>query len=55
MRCLENSWIGFLGRIVGMTAIPGNCIAAGNPAKMIRTGVKCGKYGVILDADNKIK
>ena len=27
--------------------IPDNCIAAGNPAKVIRTGVKLGKYGVI--------
>lgn len=27
--------------------IPDNCIAAGNPARVIRTGVKCGKYGVI--------
>lgn len=29
--------------------IPDNCIAAGNPAKVIRTGVKCGKWGVILN------
>ena len=27
--------------------IPDNCIAAGNPAKVIRTGIKCGKLGVI--------
>ncbi|MBR0499661.1 MAG: acyltransferase [Bacteroidales bacterium] len=27
--------------------IPDNCIAAGNPAKVIRTGVKCGRFGVI--------
>lgn len=35
--------------------IPDNCIAAGNPAKIIRTGVKCGKYGVILNLDDKVK
>ncbi len=29
--------------------IPDNSIAAGNPAKVIRTGVKCGKYGFIED------
>lgn len=27
--------------------IPDNCIAAGNPARIIREGVKCGHYGVI--------
>ena len=35
--------------------VPDNCIAAGNPARVIRTGVKLGKYGVILDSDDKIK
>lgn len=27
--------------------IPDNCIAAGNPAKVIREGIVCGHYGVI--------
>lgn len=27
--------------------IPDNCIAAGNPARIIRENVACGKYGVI--------
>ncbi len=29
--------------------IPDNCIAAGNPAKVIRSGVRCGKSGRILN------
>ena len=29
--------------------VPSNCIVAGNPAKVIRTGVHCGKRGVILN------
>lgn len=29
--------------------IPDNCIAAGNPAKIIRNNVRCDKYGVILN------
>ena len=28
--------------------IPSNCIAVGNPARVIRENVHCGKYGVIL-------
>lgn len=32
--------------------IPSNCIAAGNPAKIIRTGIRCGKFGKII-GDNK--
>lgn len=28
--------------------IPPNCIAAGNPAKIIRSNVLCGKYGEII-------
>ncbi len=28
--------------------IPDHCIAAGNPCKVIREGVQCGHYGVIL-------
>jgi len=28
--------------------IPNNCIAAGNPARIIRENVRCGKLGVIL-------
>lgn len=27
---------------------PNNCIIAGNPAKIIRTGIHCGKYGRLL-------
>ena len=29
--------------------IPGNTIAAGNPARIIREGVSCGHYGVIIN------
>ena len=29
--------------------IPDNCIAAGNPAKVIKTGIHCDKMGVILN------
>ncbi len=28
--------------------IPDNCIAAGNPARVIRTGINCSHYGKIL-------
>jgi acetyltransferase-like isoleucine patch superfamily enzyme len=28
--------------------IPDNCIAAGNPAKIIKTGIRCEKYGYIV-------
>jgi len=28
--------------------IPDNCIAAGNPAKVIKTGVHCEKWGRII-------
>ena len=31
--------------------IPDNCIAAGNPAKVIREGVECDHYGVIKTHD----
>lgn len=29
--------------------IPNNCIAVGNPAKVIKHNISCGRYGVILD------
>lgn len=28
--------------------VPNNCIVAGNPAKIIRTGIHCKKYGVLI-------
>lgn len=32
--------------------VPDNCIVAGNPAKIIRTGIRTGHYGVLInDAD----
>lgn len=33
--------------------IPSNCIAAGNPAKVIRENIVCGKYGVIDNYRNE--
>ena len=32
--------------------IPDNCIAVGNPARVICSNVRCGRYGVILDRKN---
>ncbi len=32
--------------------IPSNCIAAGNPAKIIKTGIHCDKWGIISRKDN---
>lgn len=29
--------------------VPSNCIVAGNPARVIKTGIKLGHYGVILE------
>lgn len=29
--------------------VPSNCIVAGNPAKIIRTGIKTKKFGVLVD------
>lgn len=42
--------------IVGAGAIvtkdvPSNCIVAGNPAKIIRKGIRCGHYGRIVEND----
>lgn len=31
--------------------IPDHCIAAGNPAKVIRENITCGKYGVIQEIE----
>lgn len=28
--------------------VPDNCIVAGNPAKIIRTGIKTGRYGILI-------
>lgn len=28
--------------------VPNNCIVAGNPAKIIRQNIRCGRYGVLL-------
>lgn len=33
--------------------VPSNCIVVGNPAKIIRTGVKCGQYGELIDNTNE--
>jgi hypothetical protein len=38
--------------IVGIGAVvtkdvPSNCIVAGNPATIIREGIRCGRYGVL--------
>lgn len=33
---------------VVVSNVPDNCIAAGNPAKIIRTGIKTEKYGKII-------
>lgn len=35
--------------------IPDNCIAAGNPAKIIRENIEVGPYGRFLDADDREK
>lgn len=32
-------------------SVPAGCIAAGNPAKVIRTGIRVGQYGRFDDAD----
>lgn len=29
--------------------VPSNCIVAGNPARIIRKNITCGKYGVIIN------
>lgn len=29
--------------------VPSNCIVAGNPARIIRENISCGKYGVIIN------
>lgn len=29
--------------------VPDNCIVAGNPARVIKTGIKTKKYGIIID------
>lgn len=31
--------------------IPDNCIAAGNPARVIKDNIICGHYGVIINND----
>lgn len=31
--------------------VPDNCIAAGNPARIIRKNITCGKYGVIQEIE----
>lgn len=31
--------------------VPDNCIAAGNPAQVIREGIEVGPYGRFADAD----
>lgn len=33
--------------------IPDNCIAAGNPARIIKTGIKTGRLGVIIKEDDE--
>lgn len=33
--------------------VPNNCIVAGNPAKIIRTGIKTGHYGVLIKDENE--
>lgn len=32
--------------------VPPNCIAAGNPAQIIKTGIEVGRYGRFLSADS---
>jgi acetyltransferase-like isoleucine patch superfamily enzyme len=29
--------------------IPSNCVAAGNPAKILKTGIKTSKYGKLIN------
>ena len=31
--------------------VPGNCIVAGNPAKIIKTGIHTGRYGYLIKND----
>lgn len=33
--------------------IPNNCIVAGNPAKIIKTGIRTGRYGHLIYENNK--
>ena len=33
--------------------VPDNCIVAGNPAKIIKTGIKTGHYGVLIKEDDE--
>lgn len=35
---------------VVMSDIPSNTVAAGNPARLVRTGIETGEYGIILNA-----
>lgn len=32
--------------------VPDNCIVAGNPARIIRTGIKTGRYGVLIKEED---
>lgn len=33
--------------------IPNNCIAVGNPARIIKTDIKIKKFGIILDGNDE--
>jgi acetyltransferase-like isoleucine patch superfamily enzyme len=33
--------------------VPDNCIVAGNPAKIIRKGIKTGHYGILIKDENE--
>lgn len=33
--------------------VPDNCMVAGNPARIIRTGIKTGHYGVLIKDENE--
>lgn len=45
----DNCVIG-AGSVV-IRSVPSNCIAAGNPAKVVREGIEVGPYGRFADAD----
>ena len=32
--------------------VPSNCIVAGNPARILREGIRCAKYGVIIEDEH---